>query len=175
MSLRDSDPQVQAAALDLTQRYDRLRSVPEIRGTLASLSASPVTRTRLVSAALVRNQRPALTPESMLDYEYFRDRVHPILRKAGPDGRSCVMCHASNARFPLRADPKTDFTSVAHKVNVMSPSDSLILVKPLLPGNTSDGDVFRTAHNGGERWAARAASPEYQVILEWIRGATLKK
>ncbi|MEO8659008.1 MAG: hypothetical protein ABI693_11085 [Bryobacteraceae bacterium] len=170
-SLRDSDPQVQAAALDLTQKYDRLRSVPAIRETLASLSSSPVPRTRLVSAALVHNQAPALAAEKLLDFDFFRDRIHPILQKPGPDGRSCAMCHASNARFPLRSDANANFAAVARKVDMASPADSLILVKPLLPGTTSDGDVFRTSHNGGERWPGRLSSAEYQVILEWIRGA----
>jgi len=40
--------------------------------------------------------------------------------------------------------------------------------KPLLPGVTPDGDVFRTSHHGGERWPARTSSFEYQTILEWI-------
>ncbi|MBC7927165.1 MAG: terpene cyclase/mutase family protein [Bryobacteraceae bacterium] len=172
-SLRDQDPQVQAAALDLTRKQDRLRSLAAVQTALAELSTSTVSRTQMVTRAIVQKQELNVAAEQMLDFGFFRERVLPILQKAGPDGRSCAMCHASNARFPIRSDAKDNFHAVARKVNVLSPADSLILVKPLLPGVTSDGDVFRTSHNGGERWAARLGSSEYQTILEWIRGGKL--
>ncbi len=162
-SLRDRDPQVQAAALDLTRKQPSLRKNAGIETALAELSKSASPRNRAVAA----NQEPAL------DFEFFRQRVHPILQKTGPDGRSCAMCHASNARFPLRTDMQANFKAAAGKVSLLDPAASPLLVKPLLPGVTSDGDVFGTSHNGGQRWPARTGSAEYQVILEWIRGARL--
>jgi hypothetical protein len=171
ISLHDSDPQVQAAALDLAAKYPNLRGAPGMTEALTALGQSPVARTRLLSAALAQKHEPALPADSLLDFEFFRERVQPILQTPGRDGRSCIMCHASNARFPLRTDARANYASVLRKVDLADPAGSLLLRKPLLPGVTSDGDVFRTSHNGGERWPGRVASDEYQVILEWIRGA----
>lgn len=172
-SLENSDLQVQAAALDLTRKQEKLRAQTAIRQALVTLETSPVPRTQLLSRAVVSKQEPILPAESMLDFEFFKEKVQPILQKPGPDGRSCAMCHASNARFPLRADARANFAAAARKVSLLNPAESPLLVKPLLPGLTADGDVFGTAHNGGERWPARTASAEYQAILAWIRGERL--
>lgn len=169
-SLRMRDPQVQAAALDLTRKQATLRRSAAIETAMAALANSSTPRTQLISRAATAKQEPQLAPESMLDFEYFRQRIHPLLQKPGPDGRSCTMCHASNARFPLRGDVAANYRSAAGKVSLLDPAASPLLVKPLLPGNAADGDVFRTSHNGGERWPGRTGSAEYQLILEWIRG-----
>jgi len=57
-------------------------------------------------------------------------------------------------------------------VNVGSPTDSLILIKPTRPTDSA-GDVgnYLATHNGGQRWQSNQNSREYQTILEWIRGA----
>ncbi|MCX6603771.1 MAG: hypothetical protein NTV52_09265 [Acidobacteria bacterium] len=147
-SLRHPDPLVRAAALDLTRKHDRLRRNPNIHQALAQPTAP-----------------------RQLDFAFFRDRIQPLLERPAADGRSCIMCHAANARFPLRADAQANFHAASRKVNRNDPAESPLLIKPLLPGVTSDGDVFRTSHNGGERWPARTGSVEYQTILEWIRGS----
>lgn len=172
-SLRHSDPQIHAAALDLTCKQPRLRSQPAIQEAVAGLANSSIPRTQLLSRTSGKAPQDIPAAETLLDFAFFRERVQPILQTPGPDGRSCAMCHASNARFPLRSDTRANFIAVSKKVNLLNPVESPILVKPLLPGVTVDGDVFRTAHNGGERWPAKTASSEYQVILEWIRGARL--
>ncbi len=169
-SLRDRDPQVQAAALDLTRKQAGLRRDAAIESALAALTQSASPRTQELSRAVVAREEPALAP-SLLDFEFFRQRIHPILVKPGPDGRSCTMCHASNTRFPLRSDVKANYQAVSSKVSLADPVASPLLVKPLLSGVAADGDIFRSAHNGGERWPARTGSSEYQLILEWIRGA----
>jgi hypothetical protein len=151
-SLEDKDAQVRAAALDLTRKQTALKRNTRIAGAAATLSAS-------------------IGRDRQLDFEFFRERIHPLLEKPGADGRSCVMCHASNARFPLRPDAASNFRAMSTKVDVENPAESPVLVKPLLPPVTPDGDVFRTSHNGGERWPERTGSTEYQTILEWIRGA----
>ena len=150
-SLGSGDPLVRATALDLTRKHERLRRAPVIQTMFAQLNKAE--------------------PPPALDFEFFRQRIQPILEKPAADGRSCVMCHASNARFPLRADPRANFHAVASKVNLADPTASAVLIKPLLPGVTFDGDVFRTSHNGGERWRGKTGSVEYQTILEWIRGS----
>ncbi len=173
VSLLSHDPQVQAAALDLTRKHARLHSLPAIQSALVRVNESPSARTRLVTRALLDKREPTLEPEALLDFAYFRERIQPILERPAADGRSCIMCHASNARFPLKPEARANYQSVARKVTLADPTESPVLRKPLLPGVTSDGDVFRTSHNGGERWPGRTGSPEYQTILEWIRGGQL--
>ncbi|MBY0505098.1 MAG: terpene cyclase/mutase family protein [Bryobacteraceae bacterium] len=160
-SLRDPDPQAQAAALDLARKRDVLH-----RDTAVAEALREVAR-----AGSPRNQAVSQSAPVTLDYDFFARQVQPILTRPGADGRSCAMCHASNARFPLRTDPQANFRIVSAKVNPADPVASPLLVKPLLPGTTTDGDVFRTSHNGGQRWAGHTGSAEYQIILEWIRGA----
>ena len=160
-------------ALDLTRKQERLRSLPAIHAAISELTTSPVRRTQLVGRAIQGGREPEPLPETVLDFDFFRERIQPILQAPGLDGRSCTVCHASNARFPLRGDARANFIAAARKVNLLNPVESPILVKPLLPNVTADGDIFRTAHNGGQRWPARTGSSEYQLILEWIRGERL--
>jgi hypothetical protein len=126
-----------------------------------------------MSKAILESREASVRPETLLDFEFFRQRVQPLLQRAGSDGRSCAMCHASNARFPLRTDAHANFLAAARRVSLLSPAESPLLVKPLLPSVTTDGDVFRNAHNGGQRWEEKTNSDEYQAILAWIRGARI--
>ena len=57
-------------------------------------------------------------------------------------------------------------------MNVNEPRKSLLLIKPTKPNDSvADPTLYFGTHNGGERWAGNEASPQYQTILEWIRGA----
>jgi hypothetical protein len=60
-------------------------------------------------------------------------------------------------------------------VNIASPTQSLILIKPTRPTDSAAdvGDYLAT-HNGGQRWQTNEKSQQYQTILEWIRGARLE-
>lgn len=98
------------------------------------------------------------------DESYFRGYVQPILEKRGKDGYACVQCHASHAIFdgtPGKA---------LNVINLESPEDSLILMKPISSAESEGvAGSKQTAHGGGVRF--EKDSPEYNTILNWIRGA----
>jgi hypothetical protein len=98
------------------------------------------------------------------DESYFRGYVQPILEKRGKDGYACVQCHASHAIFT------GSFASALSVVNLENAEESLILKKPTSSAE-SEGVVGAkaTAHGGGVRF--EKDSPEYNTILNWIRGA----
>jgi len=87
-----------------------------------------------------------------LDFAFFRDRIQP-----------------------LRADAQANFHAASRKVNLLDPAESPLLIKPLLPGITSDGDAFRTCHNGGDRWPARTGGVEYQTSSNASAAAESKR
>lgn len=160
LGIADRDPQVRRAAEELVHLY------PE----------------------LARFRPPTQPPAPPLpDLDYFRERVLPILTKAGPDGRACVVCHATQGGFALRMPGKAGYTSAQiafnyraalAKVNVEEPKRSLLLLKPTRPNDNAGDPALHTAtHGGGTRWGkdtrAATASEEYEVLLRWIRGARL--
>jgi hypothetical protein len=99
------------------------------------------------------------------DESYFRGYVQPILEKRGKDGYACVQCHASHAIFDGNS-----VASALRVVNLDNPEESLILRKPISNAE-SEGVVGGTTipHGGGVRF--EKDSPEYNTILNWIRGA----
>ena len=120
----------------------------------------------------------------LLDFDFFVQKVQPILAKRGADGMACVMCHESHAILKLQPpDYNEQFSDRRSRenyryalgvVNVAQPANSLILIKPTRPSDSA-GDVqdYLATHNGGERWPGNEKSLEYQTILQWIRGARL--
>jgi hypothetical protein len=97
------------------------------------------------------------------DDDYFRGYVEPILTTRGKDGQACVHCHASHTLF------NATLTTARNVINVEDPESSLILVKPTSSAET-EGVVgaSKAAHGGGVRF--EKGSPEYNTILNWIRG-----
>lgn len=97
------------------------------------------------------------------DDDYFRGYVEPILTTRGKDGQACVHCHASHTIF------NGTLTTAKNVINLDDPEASLILVKPTSTAETegvvNSGSV---AHGGGVRFDR--GSPEYNTILNWIRG-----
>ncbi len=102
--------------------------------------------------------------------------MEPILNRVAPDGKACVMCHASHALFKLRPGRARDnYLNALKVVDRAEPRKSLILVKPTRPNDSAgDPNLYLATHNGGERWTGNEMSGEYQTILEWIRGARLE-
>ncbi len=116
----------------------------------------PKTDSRMVSSAR-STERP--------DESYFRGYVQPILEKRGKDGYACVQCHASHAIFDGNS-----FGSAMKVVNLEHPEESLILKKPISNAETEGIAGSNTVpHGGGMRF--EKDSPEYNTILNWIRGA----
>ena len=143
-SLTATEPQVRAAAQDLVRTYPQLAK---------AIGAQPV-------------------PRPQPDPQYFEQHVQPILTRAGHDGKACVMCHATHARFTLRLNAAANYQAALKVVDLANPKQSLILVKPTRPNDSAgDPNFFLATHNGGERWVGNESSVEYQTILAWIRGA----
>ena len=121
---------------------------------------------------------------TVLDYAYFVQKVEPILGTPGPDGKACVMCHATHVIFKLKPpnnegsfsspDSRENYRYAMRVVDINNPQRSLILIKPTRPTDAG-GDVsdYYATHNGGQRWKGNESGWQYKTILEWIRGARL--
>ncbi len=117
--------------------------------------------------------RPKMSPQNAAarirttdrpDESYFRGYVQPILEKRGKDGYACVQCHASHAIFD------GSWGSAMKVVNLDNIEDSLILKKPISSAETEGvAGSGVVPHGGGVRF--EKDSPEYNTILNWIRGA----
>lgn len=122
---------------------------------------------------VLARQISARPPDRPLpDQRYFEQHVQPILAKAGADGKACVMCHSSHARFTLRLNAAANYRAALKVIDEANPKASLMLIKPTRPNDSAgDPNFFLATHNGGERWVGNESSIEYQTILAWIRGA----
>ncbi|MGH9452184.1 MAG: HEAT repeat domain-containing protein, partial [Terriglobia bacterium] len=189
-SLSDPDANVRAAALDALRRADGIEHQPDFIAALHKLQNDPNPRLQLIAANVLggRNLAAALRdvkPGSVLDYDYFVKRVEPILAQAGPDGKACVICHASHAIFKLTGPDEQgkflpsmsgqNYKYAMRVVDISDPRHSLILVKPThkpeTGGNIND---YYASHNGGQRWKGNEDSWQYKTILDWIEGARLQ-
>lgn len=150
-SLTAPDSNVREAARDLVFQHERLQK----------------------ERSIAPSYQPPSRPQP--DMAFFLERVQPILSKPGTDGKACVMCHASHAVFKLSpGSPEQNYRNALKVVNVNEPRKSLLLIKPTKPNDSvADPTLYLGTHNGGERWIGNEASPQYQTILEWIRGAKL--
>jgi hypothetical protein len=188
-SLNDRDGNIRAAALDLVAKRKDLHKRPEIVAALNRLREDPAPRLAKLASSLIEGRDPqAVFAEEenarLLDFDFFVQKVQPILTKRGADGMACVMCHESHAILKLQPPDyneqysdrrsRENYRYALGLVNVAQPENSLILIKPTRPSDSA-GDVqdYLATHNGGERWPGNEKSPEYQTILQWIRGARL--
>lgn len=127
-------------------------------------------------------------PLPELDAAYFRCRVQPVLAK------DCgqLACHGDARRYlkvysrnRLRdggteaernaafrdAERAANFANARAFTDVRSPAKSLLLLKPL--DEAAGGYFHRGAEifGGGDVFAS-TEDPDYQVLLQWIDGAT---
>lgn len=147
---------------------------PEVRNSAASLSASMA----------ARNGLEGYDTQLLLDYEYFKQNVEPILTAKAADGLACVNCHANHTIFQLRepdefgvlthADSRANYKAATTVVNLADPLNSLLLNKPTRRlDDVGVGDSQKLTHGGGLRWPAARDSAEYRTILRWIQGERL--
>lgn len=138
--------------------FAKVEKTPE-GSEVAKALKPPTPAARAASAA----NRPA-RPQKKLDEAFFRGYVEPILTKRGKDGYACVHCHATHTLFD------GTYAGAMRVVDTNDPENSLILRKPT-SSSESEGVVNAStlAHGGGVRFTKD--SPEYAVILDWIKGA----
>jgi len=189
-SLADRDANVRAAALDLMRKVRGIETRPEFRAALEKMQNDPnsrlsITAKNVLAGKRLRDALADVQPGSVLDFNFFVSKVEPILAAPGPDGKACVMCHATHVIFRLRPpnaeghfspqDSEQNYKYAMHVVDINDPARSLMLIKPTRPTD-SGGDVsdYTATHNGGQRWLGNESSPQYKTILEWIRGAELQ-
>ena len=147
-SLSDKSPAVREATQDLVREQPKLQAIAKVP--------------------------PATRPAP--DFDYFVQKIQPILNARGSDGKACAMCHATHAIFKLTLNnPRANYESALKVVNTSEPRKSVLLIKPTRPNDAvGDANLYLATHNGGERWQGNEDSPEYETILEWIRGARLQ-
>jgi hypothetical protein len=109
------------------------------------------------AAAAAKPAAPAKPDEG-----YFNGLVRPILEAKGKDGYACVQCHATHTLF------NGSYTSALNVIDPANPESSMLLRKPTSDA-AAEGIVNAKSHGGGVRW--EVGSPEYNTILNWIRGA----
>jgi hypothetical protein len=134
--------------------------------------------TAAVSALAVASV--AVCEAATLDYDYFKAKVQPIFVAKRPGHAPCVMCHAdANNMLRLQKlphgqawseeDTRKNFDTVSKIVEAADdPLQSKILVHPLAP--EAGGDPF---HSGGRQFIDKN-DPNWKIIADWARGATLK-
>jgi HEAT repeat protein len=189
-SLGDRDANVRAAALDLMRKVKGIETRPEFRAALERMQNDPnsrlsITAKNVLGGKRLRDALADVQPGSVLDFNFFVAKVEPILAATGPDGKACVMCHATHVIFRLHPpnaegqfspqDSEENYKYAMHVVDINDPARSLMLIKPTRPTDSA-GDVsdYTATHNGGQRWPGNESSAQYKTILEWIRGAGLQ-
>ena len=109
-----------------------------------------------------------------LDYQFFKERVQPILLKKRPGHARCVTCHEHGSP-PLQPLSKgaTSWTEEQSRKNFDiwklfvtpgAPDKSKLLLHPLKA--SAGGDVF---HAGGKHWVSKD-DPEWQTLAAWVKG-----
>ncbi|HYK36085.1 HEAT repeat domain-containing protein [Alloacidobacterium sp.] len=188
-SVLHGDANVRAAALDTLRKVKGVEQRTDFHAAMDQLQYSDNPRLKLIATRVLqgKNLNEALKdvqPGSVLDFNYFVTKIEPILATPGPDGKACVFCHASHVIFKLQPpnaagvfsdqDSEENYKYAMRVVDINSPTQSLILIKPTRPTDSAGnvGDYLAT-HNGGQRWHGNESSPQYQTILEWIRGGRL--
>lgn len=140
-----------------TSLLTKVKSIPDAAEVTRALYPPPPTA---VASAKAGTKMAA----AKLDEAYFRGYVEPILQKRGKDGYACVNCHATHTLFD------GTWGTVRNVVDGADPENSPILRKPI-SSSESEGvtNASTLAHGGGIRFTKD--SPEYNTILEWIKGA----
>jgi hypothetical protein len=180
---------VRTAALTAVRTVEPLQEDEAVKARLDKLLLDSDVGVRNSALAFkasldARAGREGYDTKQLLDYEYFKVHVQPILAKAGADGLACVNCHANHTIFKLiepdeygvldEGQIRRNYASAIGVVNIADPGSSLLLNKPASDEDAAGiGNSQRFSHGGDLRWAARKNSKEYRTILRWIQGERL--
>jgi len=123
---------------------------------------------------------PAARPDPVLDYQFFKARVQPILLAKRPGHARCYVCHRGSAATSYlqnlspgaamwnEEQSRKNFEAIRRYVVPGRPEQSRLLMHPL--AEAAGGHDF---HGGGRQFASKT-TPEWQTIAAWIRGERLK-
>jgi hypothetical protein len=141
-----------------------------VTGTVAATAA----------IALILASAEVVFATGTLDYEFYKTKVQPIFLAKRPGHAPCVVCHAeANNMFRLEKLPqgqtvwteeqtRKNFETVSKIVEAVDdPLTAKILLHPLAP--EAGGDAF---HSGGRQFASKS-DPNWKIIAQWAKGATL--
>ena len=135
----------------------------------------PDSRPIMPSVLLAQTDASTATT-SLLDYEFFKTRVQPILMTPRKGNARCIACHAGGGgnsyMEPLPPGSATyteeqsrrNFARVARLVVPGDPMKSLLLINPL--DHEAGGSEW---HGGGKHWHSQD-SPEWRALAAWVNG-----
>jgi hypothetical protein len=134
-------------------------------------------RLMLAFGALLAMRSASAADIAPLDYNFFKERVEPILLKHRPGHARCVTCH-SHGSPPLQpltpgakdwSDEQSRKNFDVWKLFVVpgNPMKSPLLLHPLAAD--AGGDHF---HAGGKHWKSQD-DPEWQTLAAWVKGGTV--
>ncbi|MEZ5488922.1 MAG: hypothetical protein R3F50_01225 [Gammaproteobacteria bacterium] len=149
-------------------------SVPSIR----SLFLSAVLPLSFILGPAV----PAFAQNSVeLDFEFFKNEVQPIFLAKRNNNIRCIQCHTRSSGFRLQPLEEGQFfwTDEQSRQNFEyaaaftrpgeHPLQSRFLTHPLAA--SAGGDPF---HGGGKHFANQS-DPEWQIMADWVAGATKRR
>jgi hypothetical protein len=187
--MRHGEERVRTVSLSTLRTIEPLQSDEQVLGGLDRLaedgSADVRNSARTLQASFdARGGRGGFNARQLLDYEFFKVNVQPILADKGRDGLACVNCHANHTIFKLvepdeygvlsEADIRQNYAAALGVTNVSDPEGSLLLNKPISDEDSAGiGQSQRFSHGGDLRWPDRRNSREYRVLLRWIQGERL--
>ena len=127
-------------------------------------------------------QQPAPAPKAAptLDYEFFKNKVEPIVLAQRPHRARCVACHSragNNSAFRLvplspgsttwtEEQSRQNFANAQEMVIPGMPDQSPLLFHAL--AEQGGGDFY---HSGGKQFDSKD-NPEWQVMKAWVLGQT---
>jgi YVTN family beta-propeller protein len=139
------------------------------------LAAAPLYAQQTAQSSAPSGAQPAAP---VLDFEFFKARVQPILTTKRDGNARCISCHGFSTTMKLQplpegaatwgeADARKNFELMSARVIPGKPEESRLLRHPL--AEDAGGDPH---HDGGKHWTSKD-DPEWQMLAAWTRGETL--
>ena len=117
-------PAVRVAALNAVRRVKAMQSIAAIRAELAQLAQDPNPRVQSLALVLTQGAENVKTDwraETLLAFNFFAQRIMPLLTTKGADGNACLNCHTTHAIFQLvGSDNSGRFTDAILRENYRS-------------------------------------------------------